>query len=717
MDFTHVILIKRRKMKKIFSFLILFLIFFLSPSKAAFAADPIRVTGFDHPRTFDSLNDYYSDHLKSRLLDPSNFGTGGIVPCAVTFLPFVENITPGSLVQNGVRTADVFFGGTIDVSYGLQAEEAKELKKFIEAGGVVYITENGFPGFTSDYNALLEEMGIPDRFQDEVDQTYFEGESYFPIETPITNGPFGRVGNLSHGGFRILNISSMTPVARGFETGDEGGGIGTLSLQQNTSENYVLAEIKFGNGYLSATGNFLYLADWDDDNINYFLNLFAYACGIPDEVGTNLDVPLFKQTDNQWGALEYDSGNSQDLWCGSTIGQCGCATTSAAMILNYFGVDKDPMGRSTTPQTLNEYLGREQKCLSSGNCTSYGYRYGGLRWNAISEYSADVNKIFGTQKIVLSRLSDYTSQLTQLDIENGKPVILQNTAQTHWFVARGISGDTFSINDPGFNKTTLAEYGNYANAMRTYERTASDFSSFEATSKGPTQLLVTDPEGRKTGFNPETNSVVEEIPNSFYFFEKSYSNIDTPDEIAPEGEGIYTVLVNTPEHKNYKVETIAPIGEVYSFAVYASDRDGGVHFDMFEGTQPQGINEYSFSYSPESEDETKFAMEISIDIAPLIKSNIILRRFRYLIPVAILSSETFDAAQTDKLSVKFGKTGGEDSLSFCIPWHFNRDGKKDMACFFKSWETGLERGDSKAILTGKTTSGLSIYGTDSVKVF
>src|SRR3989338_5941616 len=67
-------------------------------------------------------------------------------------------------------------------------------------------------------------------------------------------------------------------------------------------------------------------------------------------------VPYFSQIDPTWGSQEYDSGNTLDLWCGSTLAQCGCAVTSAAMLLKYYGVDKSPTGESTDPGTLNNWL-------------------------------------------------------------------------------------------------------------------------------------------------------------------------------------------------------------------------------------------------------------------------------------------------------------------------------------------------------------------------
>jgi len=53
-----------------------------------------------------------------------------------------------------------------------------------------------------------------------------------------------------------------------------------------------------------------------------------------------LNVPTFRQGDPRWHAIPL--GNTAD-----TLGQTGCAVTSAAMVLKWYGVDTDP-GRLNT---------------------------------------------------------------------------------------------------------------------------------------------------------------------------------------------------------------------------------------------------------------------------------------------------------------------------------------------------------------------------------
>lgn len=87
--------------------------------------------------------------------------------------------------------------------------------------------------------------------------------------------------------------------------------------------------------------------------------------------------------------------------------------------------------------------------------------------------------------------------------------------------------------------------------------------------------------------------------------------------------------------------------------------------------------------------------------------------------MSILSTKDFNApGKVDRHSLTFGATGDEQSLIFCEPFNFdvNRDGRRDLTCYFLKEQAGFECGDTKGILKGKTVDGMFIEGKDSVKV-
>ena len=112
-------------------------------------------------------------------------------------------------------------------------------------------------------------------------------------------------------------------------------------------------------------------------------------------------------------------------------------------------------------------------------------------------------------------------------------------------------------------------------------------------------------------------------------------------------------------------------------------------------------------------------ISISIDIHPGSDPNPVNPKSRGTIPVAILSSSTFDAfASVDKTSLTFGRTGNENSLAFCngSPSNVNGDAFTDLMCHFDTQKTGFQSGDTTGKLKGKTVSGTPIEGSDSVRI-
>ena len=111
-------------------------------------------------------------------------------------------------------------------------------------------------------------------------------------------------------------------------------------------------------------------------------------------------------------------------------------------------------------------------------------------------------------------------------------------------------------------------------------------------------------------------------------------------------------------------------------------------------------------------------MTVSIDIKPGDGPATINSKSKGKIPVAILSSPTFDAVkQIDQTSLTFGRTGSEKSLAFCSgPQDVNGDGLLDLVCYFDTSLTRFQGGDSKGVLGGKILGGSSILGTNAVVI-
>jgi hypothetical protein len=127
-------------------------------------------------------------------------------------------------------------------------------------------------------------------------------------------------------------------------------------------------------------------------------------------------------------------------------------------------------------------------------------------------------------------------------------------------------------------------------------------------------------------------------------------------------------------------------------------------------------NTFIFAYQP--------VMEVDVDIKPFDDANTIrlTTSKKGVIPVAILSTATFDATTVDPSTVCFGDAGAPGERA-CTETHGrghiedpNGDGMLDLVLHYETRHVGIDVGDTQACLTGQTFGGQPIEGCDSVVV-
>jgi hypothetical protein len=114
---------------------------------------------------------------------------------------------------------------------------------------------------------------------------------------------------------------------------------------------------------------------------------------------------------------------------------------------------------------------------------------------------------------------------------------------------------------------------------------------------------------------------------------------------------------------------------------------------------------------------------VGIDIIPGKFPNVIIPERQGRIPVAILSTEDFDApGQVDVSSLTFGRTGDEDSLfrhprkgPIVVFTDVNNDMLPDLVTWFETRLTGFQPGDEFGTLKGRTVTEQSFEGRDSIQ--
>ena len=111
---------------------------------------------------------------------------------------------------------------------------------------------------------------------------------------------------------------------------------------------------------------------------------------------------------------------------------------------------------------------------------------------------------------------------------------------------------------------------------------------------------------------------------------------------------------------------------------------------------------------------TSEPMTVAVDIKPGSDTNPINPRSNGKVPVAILTTDTFDATTVDAGTVRLGPTGAEAFPVRVAIEDVNHDGLSDLLLHFNTQDTGIECGATSLSLTGQTFSGQGIRGADSI---
>jgi uncharacterized protein (TIGR02145 family) len=213
----------------------------------------------------------------------------------------------------------------------------------------------------------------------------------------------------------------------------------------------------------------------------------------------------------------------------------------------------------------------------------------------------------------------------------------------------------------------------------------------------PATILVIDEQGRRTGFDPETQSVLQEIPGSFYKGKDADPQSITFSDMS---EGTFKVLI-----------TGTGTGE-YTFLAESIDKESHFILEAPGEITPGETDEYEFS-NVEEEGEPTITQIVDIDVKPYTRIAPVNLKSRGVLPVAILSSEGFDATDVDPETVVFGPGAAASSRSHFVD--VNRDGLRDLMLFFKTQEVGLSKGDTEVCLGGETGEGVRIEGCANVR--
>jgi hypothetical protein len=317
---------------------------------------------------------------------------------------------------------------------------------------------------------------------------------------------------------------------------------------------------------------------------------YTLTINVPYIITTMNPVPLLLQTTKPWADQTYAYNTSPE----HNIARWGCLTTSGAMIINYLATTQRRAFR-TDPGTLDTWL-KTNDGYTQNNGVKHAWlgKYARLQNHNVSMYWA--------------QSGGYNPVLLDYYLKSGYPAILGVDAKWdsvsekwypgHYVVATGkILQDgiyTYSINDPTYGATTLkTKWSNTALTMILFGASEANHQLLNFAAQSPIHFMVTDPEGRKAGYNPLTDTTETEIPGAYYMVEGL-----APLDGLSEPIVMKTMSIPDPIDGEYKV-TLYGIGTgKYTMEVTSMDWQSTSVKNAFYGSTTAGkVEEIKVHYS------------------------------------------------------------------------------------------------------------------------
>jgi hypothetical protein len=429
-----------------------------------------------------------------------------------------------------------------------------------------------------------------------------------------------------------------------------------------------------------------------------------------------------------WGEDYMQSAppDQQDTKCGQPAQSgetkfCtyGCLATSWAMLIDQWGLKYN---FHTSPHELNKWL-----------CENDGYYYGSnLRPHKTGEYVLKMaGKAFATPT---NRPRD--DNLLRSLLYNQGPVILRRPTGGgyHFFLSTGYhfyldagSETTFHVNDPGGCNlnvyttplTTLQKrYGYFDKMTWGFEVSGGGgIASLTFSLASPAELVVTNPLGQRTGFDPRGEVTFDEIPDAVYYEE----------QIAPDEEGvsppppIKIFDTTSPTSGSYTIQVIGTGIGTYHLDLQRYDESGEPSYLLVEDQTNAGkVDEYRVDFSPVPGEPFQITRIVSTDIKPGSDPNAVnCQNKEQIISVAILTTENFDAADVDYTSVPFENAieihrNKKTGMPIKHLMDVDDDGDLDLVFHFKLEETDLTCSSSRGVISGYLANGLAFEGADDL---
>ena len=205
--------------------------------------------------------------------------------------------------------------------------------------------------------------------------------------------------------------------------------------------------------------------------------------------------------------------------------------------------------------------------------------------------------------------------------------------------------------------------------------------------QSPLNILISDPLGRRAGYDAASNSILSEIPDAYYS--------------GPETEPQF-VDIEDPIPGQYTLTAVGFGNGPYTLTIDDEDEDG-------TSIQTQEISGNIVAGQVVKMTQLASAT-VAISTDPVEAKDLLGSNSGEHVNVIILKANGFDPNKVDRETLHFGSTGSENSLMGCEERDQDANAQ-GLVCHFRLRSAHLDE-TGFVILTGKLKDGTPIRGTD-----
>jgi hypothetical protein len=338
----------------------------------------------------------------------------------------------------------------------------------------------------------------------------------------------------------------------------------------------------------------MFLLFMGDDSIEDFLPTMV-------DISYNPDAPVmvpkdFKQTDPVWADAHLGDQND----CGNLF-DFGCAVTAVTDVFSAYG-KKQIEDKLLDPGTLNTWLAGKN-----------GFTGCAIVWS-----NAATAVHLGAPSILFRNNNlDWTEGKDAIDnaLNQGNMPILGIMTKygTHFLTISAKLPDVDGLPDykivdpamypfepamPGNTGKSLSQtYGGFTNVFESiiYKKISVPQKTLTLRAHSPVQLNITDPNGHQTGFNPASQTIMQNITSSTYGVEPGIASTDGSSSAGDETK--YFQVIN-PTEGYYKIEVVGIGNGSYTLDITTTDDQGNSSTSIIKGFAQTAITEmYDLKYS------------------------------------------------------------------------------------------------------------------------